>query len=701
MSSVDNGRTSLDGHGIFAIVVFAIVALICIQPLRIPLPFFVSDRARYIRQKLVGGIAESRGDTTNAEAQRRRSQIRSHLTFNHVWTPAVGILFLLATKTIGGEQIKLGIVGEEGVEPYDVLALFISLAYIAISLDATGLLRYLAFQVCQKAGSNGYVLYFILYGFFWFLGVIVGNDPVILSGTAFLVHLTRVAGISPPSAWIWAQFVAANISSAVLVSSNPTNLVIATGFKITFPVYTAYMILPSFVSALVSLGLLLLFFRNKSKPDAKSRENALVAPIALLRGWSKRLTESQSSVQRRKGPHSSTQTNGNGAIEMSTMRGDANDRKAEEDERKTPLIHIPRSIIRPDVDARAALVDPKGAIFNSFVMAATLITLIVTSVTGHVRVYMIAAPGAGVCVIRDICYDWYTWRSTRKHNREKGDSENAPAAVQTDQGFADKVTQGETVNTLPKDAKPRKPYLSSFVALVELAQEVFPTVSYVFARLPFPLLPFAFGMFILVQSLAYVGFINIMASGIGKVCAGGAGACAVFMAVLSVILCNVSIHPSSMYLLILTFLCAARRNQYRRHNPLDKGNAVDCLSISTRSHTSSSPHQSGLLFRCLWIQYWRSRRYVCSQSSWSTMERCFTTARCSSDQDAISHVVCSRHRSCFTFWYWYSPCRSRAFQSITRSALPLNEVDMLPPFIFSFLGRGVLDRLDRKAEVLG
>jgi Na+/H+ antiporter NhaD/arsenite permease-like protein len=53
------------------------------------------------------------------------------------------------------------------------------------------------------------------------------KDPVILSGTAFLAYFTAAAGIEPPTAWIFSEFVSANIASAVLVSSNPTNLLIA------------------------------------------------------------------------------------------------------------------------------------------------------------------------------------------------------------------------------------------------------------------------------------------------------------------------------------------------------------------------------------------------------------------------------------------------------------------------------------------
>ncbi|CEH14272.1 TRANSPORTER ARSB-RELATED [Ceraceosorus bombacis] len=444
--------SSLDGHGIFAIIVFAAVSLICIQPLRIPLPHLVPRMANSMQSKLFGGqgkeerlhglrpapsfsdqIAAARqpGQAPSVPSSQKETREpdtrstppatpaqasaaapkRSYLTLNHVWTPALGILLLLATTTIGGEQVRAGIVGEEGVEPYDVLALFISLAYIAISLDATGLLRYLAFLVCTKAGSKGFRLYLLLYFFFWTAGVLVGNDPVILSGTAFLVYFTRVAGIAPPSAWIWSQFVAANISSAVLVSSNPTNLVIATGFGIDFPTYTAYMVLPALASALAALGAMLLFFRNKpGKAVAKTERASPADSSALSRGgvsavvgWANFLTRrrNKSSFKADLAPPEQSAENG---MQEETQSA----------ERSPPIFYIPPSIIAPDVDARAALVDRNGAVFNTIIMTATLGTLVGTSVAGGVHVYMVAVPGAVVCFLRDLAYDFFTSRKLRK-----------------------------------------------------------------------------------------------------------------------------------------------------------------------------------------------------------------------------------------------------------------------------------------------
>ncbi|PNH65064.1 hypothetical protein VD0002_g3816 [Verticillium dahliae] len=70
--------------------------------------------------------------------------------------------------------------------------------------------------------------------------------------------MTRVSkDLSSPRAWIFSQFAAANIGSAVLVSSNPTNLVLSGAFGIKFIHYTANMVVPTVITALVLYPILL------------------------------------------------------------------------------------------------------------------------------------------------------------------------------------------------------------------------------------------------------------------------------------------------------------------------------------------------------------------------------------------------------------------------------------------------------------
>ncbi len=135
-------------------------------------------------------------------------------------------------SAIGREEVYGGTIGSNNIAPYDIMIFFLSLAYIAISIDASGLIRYLALKVLQKEEVAGHRLFFYLYAFFFTLGSFVGNDPIILSGTAFLAYMTRVSSnIAHPRAWIFTQYAVANIASAVLVSSNPTNLVLGRSWR--------------------------------------------------------------------------------------------------------------------------------------------------------------------------------------------------------------------------------------------------------------------------------------------------------------------------------------------------------------------------------------------------------------------------------------------------------------------------------------
>lgn len=47
------------------------------------------------------------------------------------------------------------------IQPIDIMAFFLTLAYIAISIDASGLIRFLAFKVLKWGGDNGRTLYFV------------------------------------------------------------------------------------------------------------------------------------------------------------------------------------------------------------------------------------------------------------------------------------------------------------------------------------------------------------------------------------------------------------------------------------------------------------------------------------------------------------------------------------------------------------
>jgi len=277
---------SLDGFSIFGLVVVILAMVPVLFPLRIKLGVRVTRQLTKWAQwsRLIGGSSCPTGDAQNNTTATIASEDDPHehppssstakqpsnwtVPLNLTTSPPLAVLVLLATTTINGTVIRSGIVGDGDSKPYDVLVLFISLAYIATALDSTGALRSLAFFVANHTSGSGPRLYFVLYCFFFVFGAIFGNDPIILSGTAFLTYFLKHCGITNPTAWIFMEFVASNIASAVLVSSNPTNVLLAQAFDLNFITgFTKFTIIPSVVSAIVGYVVLYTMFKCLTVSD--------------------------------------------------------------------------------------------------------------------------------------------------------------------------------------------------------------------------------------------------------------------------------------------------------------------------------------------------------------------------------------------------------------------------------------------------
>ncbi|KAA1476467.1 hypothetical protein DENSPDRAFT_853693 [Dentipellis sp. KUC8613] len=490
-------------------IVFFLVNIIVIFPFKV---YFPQLLVHYANKLLV----LCRVIQPRLEPLRRKS-----VKFNFLTVPLIAVLFLLAVRAIDGTDVRRGILGADGVKPINIMALFISLAYMSISLDASGLFRFLAYWVARKGGSSGPRLYLYLYVFFLLSGVLIGNDPIILSGTAFLAYLTRMSGITPPTAWIFAQFIAANMASAVLVSSNITNLVLAGAFSLSFITYSSSLILPFLAAAL------------------------LIYPFLVLV-----LFRSSDLIPR--------------AIDLpSDDSADAN---------------IGVSINNPS----AALVDRHGAVFGCVLLVLTLGVLVGTSTIG-LPVWEVTVPPAVIIFCRDLWHDWKRYRASRTaRGAESGngrprplggiDSVNVEEMRVAEQAEDQAARSPQEEPVRHTESKPRKlegtvieleavapqrsasvlpgpsasivsgkpPRTASSVLSLDPLVEMFPTVHSIATRLPIALLPFSFLMFILVQGLASKGWIEIFAgwweAWVSKT--GVVGAVA-GMAVGSGLLCNI------------------------------------------------------------------------------------------------------------------------------------------------------------------
>lgn len=153
-------------------------------------------------------------------------------------------------------------VGDKDIQPYAVMILFISLAYVCISLDATGLLASIALRAVQISGSSRKRLFIYFYMLAAAMSTVTSNDIVILTLTPMVTYCVQHTG-SSPWPFLFAMFTAANICSLFFVIGNPTNIIVAEAFGISFGEYFKNMVVPAFVTALSGGVVLYIIFRNQ------------------------------------------------------------------------------------------------------------------------------------------------------------------------------------------------------------------------------------------------------------------------------------------------------------------------------------------------------------------------------------------------------------------------------------------------------
>lgn len=508
---------------------------------------------------------------------------------NFVTAPLIADLFLLIIQAIGREEVRGGTLGTDHISPLDIMLFFITLAYIAISIDASGLIRWLAYKVLLWGGESGHKLFFYLYTFFAILGSLIGNDPIILSGTPFLAYMTRVSSnIEYPRAWIFTQFAVANIVSAILVSSNPTNLVLAGAFQVRFIDYTVNMIVPVVITVIVLFPVLLyVIFRKENLIPRKITLHELPEEIRATTPKNPCIPYARGAAEEEESLHA--------------------------DDEQGKIIEL-AEIMHP-------YLDKKSAIFGSVIIATTLIVVLVINAVkptgGELPVFYITLPAAVVMLCWDVSCGWLRRDGTREIARSgrreleaaresraatstspsegvladsrpsSGDNQNEkqPGGVnEKDHNVASESfprsrsttdiaveakeatstrhvgpvpkysselseakrksqkEKGVDVEKRPEQAPQDKATLVSMTAdSWAWLRETFPTATAVLALLPLALVPFAFTMFVLVQALVTKGWVPVFAYGwdhwvnlTGTVGAIGG------MGFVSVILCNVS-----------------------------------------------------------------------------------------------------------------------------------------------------------------
>ncbi|KAJ3109346.1 hypothetical protein HDU96_007258, partial [Phlyctochytrium bullatum] len=139
-----------------------------------------------------------------------------YLDLNLVTSPWLATIFLLATRSISPSTVWSGLVGTQDLQPYSIMVLFYSIAYICLSLDATGFLKYSALWCLKRAGRDGRRVFLFCFLLTSIGSALASNDAVILTATSFLIHFAQEAKVEDPRAFLMAEFTTANIASMAI-----------------------------------------------------------------------------------------------------------------------------------------------------------------------------------------------------------------------------------------------------------------------------------------------------------------------------------------------------------------------------------------------------------------------------------------------------------------------------------------------------
>ncbi|KAF9037771.1 hypothetical protein BJ165DRAFT_1502908 [Panaeolus papilionaceus] len=490
----------IDRFSIVTILLFFISQILVI----FPLSFSLSSLQQAIHERLKITIKIPR----RIPAWLREVKI----TIGLMSAPILTIAILWASQCLGPAQIRNGIVGTDGIKPYNILILFISLAYMAITLDVTGILQASAFWVSNKGGKNGRRLYLYFYILITVISMILGNDPIILSGTAFLVYYTNAAGLLP-MAWLISEFAAANTASMVLFVGNPTNVVICEGFRINNAAFTAYTILP-FLACSVACYIVLYFqFHDQKWVPKQLKRDGYLDPRTVLRdpvsAWFGSILLATCLVV---------------VIVLSFFHVDVwkivlpfavfkfafdicwdhyRFKTGKLDKLKEGEAVMVRELNR----AMSADVRVEGEVVTSRQSSATLTTALA------------GGPGPNS-----------NYGSVDTHRCSSPIEENPPPS-------ALKPAEIPSVKTKPRLFVKQREKLA---AIHEDLSHHFPTFFTALPRLPFGLIPFAFSQFILIEALTNQGWIEVFGGWLGKATGGHMIPVIWVVGVMGIILCNIA-----------------------------------------------------------------------------------------------------------------------------------------------------------------
>jgi hypothetical protein len=140
---------------------------------------------------------------------------------NNMYAPAVGVIYLALVHLLTGGAVPAPLltaatIGGVLADKYHIIVLILSFAYIAISLDESGLFRFCALRIVVWSKGDGVKLFRLNFLLCSILTYFTSNDIVTMAMSPILIYVCNFAKIGNGKALLISTFVAANTASTGL-----------------------------------------------------------------------------------------------------------------------------------------------------------------------------------------------------------------------------------------------------------------------------------------------------------------------------------------------------------------------------------------------------------------------------------------------------------------------------------------------------
>ncbi|CAL6040841.1 Arsenical_pump membrane protein [Hexamita inflata] len=224
------------------------------------------------------------------------------LCLNYATVPPLLVLLMCLSSIIPFSVVIRGLLGpaspkqyidasNSNLIPLTVVLLFISLAYVCVSADFSGLFKLIATKFKNAALRSIFKQLVGMLLFYAFAGVFTlctSNDIVILCLTPIIIEfVNQLNDQSVLIPLLICQFSSANTFSISLLTGNPSNFILTSVFKIDFIQYLKPMVFVGVSAGIVVLIFSLIYLRLFKQQSKYKQFGDLVQPkigVTLLNG---------------------------------------------------------------------------------------------------------------------------------------------------------------------------------------------------------------------------------------------------------------------------------------------------------------------------------------------------------------------------------------------------------------------------------